>query len=121
MFKVLYWIVVLPLAVAIIVFSVNNRSEVTLDLWPLGVVTAPVPVFAVVLASILAGFLAGGFVAWNSAGRSRRRARAEARRADLAERDLKTAQERIEGLQKAAEIPASPQPHQISRFPPNAA
>ena len=45
MAKVFFWVVVLPLAAAIIVFSVNNRSEVVLDLWPLGVVIAPVQVF----------------------------------------------------------------------------
>jgi len=119
--KVIYWIVVLPLAASIIVFSVNNRSEIVLDLWPLDAVSVPVPVFAIVLASMLAGFLAGGIVAWISAGRTRRRLRAEARRADLAERDLKTARERIEDLQKAAEIPESAKSHQISRLPPNAA
>ena len=31
--KVFFWIIVAPLAVVIIVFSVNNQTEVTLDLW----------------------------------------------------------------------------------------
>jgi uncharacterized integral membrane protein len=97
----------LPLAAAIIVFSVNNRTEVILDLWPLGVVTAPLPVFAVVLASMVVGFVAGGLTAWNSAGRTRRRARAEAKRADQAERDLVAVQSRINDLQ-TAEIPDAP-------------
>ena len=65
MAKVLFWIVVTPLAGAVVVFSVNNRSEVVLDLWPLGFAAAPVPLFAVVLAALLAGFLTGGFVAWD--------------------------------------------------------
>ena len=118
MAKVFFWVVVLPLAAAIIVFSVNNRSEVVLDLWPLGVVIAPVPVFAVVLSSMVAGFLAGGFAAWKSAGRTRRRARAEARRADQAERDLTAAQGRINDLQTAVETPdASP----VRTLPSNAA
>jgi len=115
--KVFYWIVVLPLAAAIVVFSVNNRTEVVLDLWPLGIVVAPMPVFAIVLAGMLAGFLAGGFVAWKSAARSRRRARAEARRADQAERDLAAAQARINGLQTAADGP----PPVIPKLPSNAA
>ncbi|MBT3305252.1 MAG: DUF1049 domain-containing protein [Alphaproteobacteria bacterium] len=102
MSKLFFWIVLLPLAAVIIVFSVNNRTEVALDLWPLGVVTAPVPVFAVMLFCLVAGFLAGGVVAWNAAGRTRRRARAEARRADQAERELTNAQDRIKELQAAA-------------------
>ncbi len=90
------------MAAAIIVFSVNNRAEVVLDLWPLDTVPVPVPVFALAFAALLAGFLAGGLIAWNSAGKSRKRARGEARRADQAERDLAAAQDRIDRLQAEA-------------------
>ena len=90
------------MATAIIVFSVNNRTEVVLDLWPLDTVPMPVPVYALALVALVAGFLAGGLVAWNSAGKSRKRARTEARRADQAERDLAAAQDRIERLQSEA-------------------
>ncbi len=117
MSKVLYWIVALPLTAVVIVFSLNNRTEVVLDLWPLDAVAIPMPVFTIVLVSLVAGFLAGGLVAWNSAGRTRQRVRAEARRADRAERDLKSAQERINGLQKAVEVPDPP----IAKLPSNAA
>ena len=99
MAKVLFWIVVTPLAAAVVVFSVNNRSEVVLDLWPLDFAAAPVPLFAVVLAALLAGFLAGGFVAWVSAGKARKRARAESRRADGAEGELAEAKNSIQQLQ----------------------
>jgi len=100
--KFFYWIIIAPLAAAIIVFSVNNRTDVVLDLWPLDTVTMPVPVFAVALSALVVGFLAGGLVAWNSAGKSRKRARTEARRADQAERDLASARERIDRLQSEA-------------------
>ena len=102
MAKVLFWIVATPLAVAVVVFSVNNRSEVVLDLWPLGPLgfaAAPVPLFAVVLVALLAGFLLGGFVAWVSAAKVRKRARAESRRADGAERELAEAKNSIQQLQ----------------------
>ncbi len=102
MSKILFWIVVAPMAAAVIVFSVNNRSEVVLDLWPLDTVPMPMPVYALALAALFAGFLAGGLVAWNSAGKSRKRARTEVRRADQAERDLATAHDRIERLQSEA-------------------
>ncbi len=106
MAKLLFWIVVTPLAAAVVVFSVNNRSEVVLDLWPLGPLdfaAAPVPLFAVVLAALLAGFLAGGFVAWVSAGKVRKRARAERRRADGAEGELAEAKNSIQQLQSEAD------------------
>ncbi len=92
------------MATAIIVFSVNNRTEVILDLWPLDTVPMPVPVYALALVALAAGFLAGGVVAWNSAGKSRKRARTETRRANQSERDLAAAQDRIERLQSEAAI-----------------
>ncbi len=106
MAKLLFWIVVTPLAVAVVVFSVNNRNGVVLDLWPLGPLdfaADPVPLFAVVLAALLAGFLAGGFVAWVSAGKVRKRARAESRRADGAEGELAEAKNSIQQLQSEAD------------------
>ena len=117
MSKVLFWIVVAPMAAAIIVFSVNNRTEVVLDLWPLDTVPVPVPVYALALAAVVVGFLAGGVVAWNSAGKSRRRARTESRRADQAERDLAAAQDRIERLQSEA---ARHEPREeLAQLPPD--
>ena len=117
MSKVLFWIVVAPMAAAIIVFSVNNRTEVVLDLWPLDTVPVPVPVYALTLAAVVVGFLAGGVVAWNSAGKSRRRARTESRRADQAERDLAAAQDRIERLQSEA---ARQEPREeLAQLPPD--
>lgn len=117
MAKFFYWIIVAPLAVAIVVFSVNNQTEVTLDLWPLDTASAPLPVFLIVLSSMVAGFLAGGLVAWKSAGRTRTRARAEARRADQAERELAAARDRIDRLlTEAAETDRD-----VKMLPPNAA
>ena len=117
MSKVLFWIVVAPMAAAIIVFSVNNRTEVVLDLWPLDTVPVPVPVYALALAAVVVGFLAGGVVAWNSAGKSRRRARTESRRADQAERNLAAAQDRIERLQSEA---ARQEPREeLAQLPPD--
>ena len=103
MAKVFFWIIVVPFAAAIIVFSVNNQTEVRLDLWPLDVVTVPLPVFLIVLVSLVVGFFAGGMIACGSAGRTRSRARTAARRADQAERDLTTAQNRIDRLLSEAE------------------
>ena len=100
MSKLLFWIFAVPLAVLIIVFSVNNRTDVVLDLWPLDMVTAPLPVFSVVLTSLLAGFLLGGIIAWLSGGEARKRARRMTRRAEAAERLLAEAGQRIQALEE---------------------
>ncbi len=98
MAKVFFWIIVVPLAAAVIVFSVNNRTEVTLDLWPLDAALAPLPVYLIVLVAMVGGFFAGGLIAWRSAGKSRSRARTEARRANQAEQELASAEDRIDRL-----------------------
>ena len=117
MSKLFFWIFAVPLAVLIIIFSVNNRSDVALDLWPLDVVTAPLPVFSVVLANLLAGFLMGGIIAWMSGGETRRRARRMTRRAEAAERALAEATQQIQELEQAA----GDDDAAIRRLPDNAA
>ena len=123
MSKVFFWIVVMPLATAIIVFSVNNRADVVLDLWPLDMVTRPLPVFSVVLAGLFAGFLIGGLVAWISGGKARRRARQERQRADRAEREIKDVEARLERQQSETETtePGQDAPRIPSRHPDAAA
>jgi len=101
--KILFWIVIAPVALVIVVFSVNNRVGVTLDFWPFDLMSRPVPVYGVALASIVFGFFAGGFVAWGSAGKVRKRARLEAQRAKRAERDLADAKDQIHRLYSEAE------------------
>ncbi|MCH7832299.1 MAG: LapA family protein [Proteobacteria bacterium] len=122
MSKVFFWIVVMPLAAAVIVFSVNNRADVVLDLWPLDMVTQPLPVFSVVLAGLFSGFLIGGLVAWISGAKARRRARREGQRADRAERELKDAEARLERQQSETETtePGEDAPR-LSSLPPDAA
>jgi uncharacterized integral membrane protein len=115
--KVFFWIVVMPLAAAVIVFSVNNRADVVLDLWPLDMVTQPLPVFSVVLAGLFAGFLIGGLVVWISGGKARRRARREGHRADRAEREIKEAEARLK-RQQAETIESG---HDVPRLPDAAA
>ena len=121
MSKVFFWIVVMPLAAAVIVFSVNNRADVVLDLWPLDMVTQPLPVFSVVLAGLFSGFLIGGLVAWISGAKARRRARREGQRADRAERELKNAEARLERQQSEPTESGQDLPRLPSRLPEAAA
>ncbi len=75
-----------PVALAVISFSVNNRDSISVDLWP-APYTVEVPVFAIVLVSILGGMVFGAIVAWFSGGKTRSRARRNAKRAKTAERE----------------------------------
>ena len=71
--RLLSWIILLPVALAVAAFSAVNRVPVALDLWPLPF-TPERPVYEIVLFSVFAGFVWGGVVAWISAARGRRRA-----------------------------------------------
>ena len=92
MLKVLSWVVIAPLAVFLIVFSVSNRTAITLDAWPLPY-KVELPVFAIVLVCLAAGIVWGGVAAWVAAGKARHRAREATRRAEIAERDARQLEE----------------------------
>ncbi len=83
----LSWIIMIPTAIAVIVFAAFNRGGVSVDFWPFPYAIT-VPLFSAVLASLLVGFGLGGLVAWVSAGRYRRQSRILARQLTTAERDL---------------------------------
>lgn len=83
----LSWIIMIPTAIAVIVFAAINRGAISVDFWPFPYAIT-LPLFSVVLASLLVGFCLGGLVAWVSAGRYRRQSRALARQLSTAERDL---------------------------------
>lgn len=98
--RLLTWIIMVPVALAVISFAVNNREAVAVDLWP-APYALDVPVFAIVLVSVVFGMLIGAIVAWFGGGKSRGRARANARRAASAEREAASLRERAVGAESA--------------------
>ena len=98
--KVISWIISLPLALVIIVFSLVNRDAATVDLWPFPV-SVDIPLFALILASLMIGVLWGGLAAWMAAGRARKRAREMTRRADSAEMEVRHLEERAARLERS--------------------
>jgi uncharacterized integral membrane protein len=73
--KHISWIVTLPLMLALVVFSLANRGDVSLDLWPFKESTPPMPLSWLLLATLFLGLLIGGAVVWLSGAKNRRRAR----------------------------------------------
>ena len=84
---VLFWIIVAPLALLILVFLVSNRAFVQINLWPLPFILNP-PLSIVIVASVFTGLVTGGFVTWVTAGEARQKARINARRIKILEREL---------------------------------
>jgi lipopolysaccharide assembly protein A len=68
------WIVTIPVTVVVVLFTIGNLNDVSINLWPLPW-TIVAPLYLIVLVCLLIGFLVGAIVAWASGGRRRRRNR----------------------------------------------
>ncbi len=99
--KHLSWIILFPLAVLLIVFSVTNRDPVAIDLWPVPIMI-DVPLIALVFAALLVGVVWGGISAWLNGSKVRRTARLKSREADLATAENRRLKDRIAGLEADA-------------------
>jgi len=97
--KIVMWLIAVCFAAFIALFSLANRTSVTLDLWPLKL-SQELPLFALMLGCVAFGIVWGGFAAWLSAGSARKRARQATRRAEAAEQDLLHAEERASRLEQ---------------------
>ena len=79
-------LVLVPIALAIVLFSVANRAAVRVSFDPISreapVLAFDVPLFAVVLAALAIGVLIGGLASWLTQGKHRRAARRNRREAD---------------------------------------
>lgn len=79
-------LVLVPIALVIVLFSVANRAPVRVSLDPLSrdvpQLSYELPLFVVVLASIAAGVLIGGLAAWIAQGKHRKAARRNRREAE---------------------------------------
>ena len=91
--RVLAWLVMLPIAVAVIVFSVSNRETTTVDFWPFAF-TLTLPLFSIVMSSVLVGFCLGGLTAWLSGSSGRRRSKRLGRDLAAAEREIASLRQR---------------------------
>ena len=80
MFRRIVWtLIIVPLALAIIAFAVANRQSVTLSFDPLSstnaAYAATLPLFAVIFIVLILGVLIGGIAAWVGQTKWRRAAR----------------------------------------------
>ena len=109
--RVLYWIAVLPLFLAVIVFAVSNHETVQLSLWPLLAQTVPFPVYGIALVALFVGFVLGGIVSWFQNGGTRHRVRELQRQSEAEQRELASLRERlsrVQAVEREATIPPSP-------------
>ena len=98
--KILYGVVLVPIALIVIAFCVANRQLVDFSYDPLGgsdpAMILRLPLFVLILGGILIGMVAGGFAAWLRQGKWRRAARANAHEAARWQREAQDLRRRIE-------------------------
>jgi uncharacterized integral membrane protein len=79
-------LVLVPVALLVVLFSVANRAPVRVSLDPISrdapALALDLPLFAVILAAIAVGILIGGFASWLAQGKHRKAARVNRREAD---------------------------------------
>ena len=112
--KIVSWIVLVPVAVAVIVFAVSNREATEVDFWPTPY-SFTLPLFSVVLGSVLVGFCLGAATAWISAAPRRWRERALARDLAKAERELALLNERLASEDASAAL-SEQEPRALTRL-----
>jgi len=111
--KHISWIVTLPLMLALVIFSLANRGDVSLDLWPFKE-SITLPLSWLLLVALLVGLLIGGVIAWLSGARNRRRARELRFDKTYLEREVIRLKREVERAKDAA---AASSPHAL---PPSA-
>ena len=102
--KIVTVLILVPLALAIVMFAVANRAPVVIGFDPFG--TQPpmfafvAPLFLALLVALTAGVIVGGAAAWSRQSKWRRRAR-------RLSADLKAARGEIETLRRQLEASAA--------------
>jgi uncharacterized integral membrane protein len=101
--KLVFVLIVLPIALVLVALAVANRAPVDVVLDPIGHrYTAGIPLFLLVLGAFALGLLIGGFATWMGQAKWRKAARSRGREAS----DLRRQSDRLE--QELQAIQASP-------------
>ncbi|MET0276769.1 MAG: LapA family protein [Pseudorhodoplanes sp.] len=77
--KLVFWLVLVPLAIVILMFAIANREMVTVSFDPFSptepAASVSVPLFVLIFVLVILGVVIGGIAAWLRQGKHRRAAR----------------------------------------------
>lgn len=110
--RLITWTILLPVIVAVVVFALNNRQPMALDLWPFAIMLE-LPVYLAILLALVAGIFFGGVASWLVGAKVRGRYREKAYEAQVLSRELAEEKQKTERLQQAAQ-PAPVKPYGVS-------
>lgn len=101
--RLISWLIMVPAAVAVVIFALNNKDSIALNLWPFAMVIE-MELYLVLTAVLGAGVVLGGITSWAGAGRIRSELRKQSYAGEVARRELKS--EREKRLQLEADLRA---------------
>lgn len=97
--RILSWLIMVPALAAVVIFALNNKQSVALDLWPFSLLIE-MPVYLALLLALALGALVGGTAAWLGQGRVRSKLRDQAYEGEVARRELIQERERALTLER---------------------
>ena len=95
--RIVGWVVLVPLSIALVVFALANRQAVSINFNPFAAPADPnmpgfgVPMFLVIFGVLLVGVVLGGIATWFAQGPHRRDERAFRRENERLHRELEVA------------------------------
>ena len=98
--KLVFWLILVPLAILILMFAVANREIVTVSFDPFNATTpaasVSVPVFVLIFVLVILGIIFGGVAAWLKQSGYRRVARQRNTDVTALHREIETLKARLD-------------------------
>ena len=104
--RLITWLVMMPAAVAVVVFALHNKAPVALNLWPFALIIE-IELYLLLTSILGVGVLLGGIASWAGGGRLRSELRKRTYDGEVARRQLEAEQAKVVELQvklRAAEM-----------------
>jgi uncharacterized integral membrane protein len=110
--KLVFWLVLVPLAIIILMFAVANREIVTVSFDPFNAMapaaSVSVPLFVLIFVLVILGVIIGGVAAWLRQSGYRRAARQRDAEVSALRREIETLNSRLEErLDDRFDVPVS--------------
>lgn len=96
--RLITWLIMVPAALAVVVFALNNKEPIQLNLWPFAMIIE-MELYLVLTIVLGVGVVLGGVASWAGAGRLRSELRTKTYTGEVARRELKAEREKTAALE----------------------
>ncbi|MCK5546147.1 MAG: LapA family protein [Rhodospirillaceae bacterium] len=96
--RLISWIIILPTAAVVVVFALNNRGAIAIDLWPFGIVVE-MPVYLAFILVFGVGAVLGGVASIMAGSKARSRYSNATYDAEVKRREMEKLSAKCESLE----------------------